>query len=106
MLNEKSKKRQRMELKRLKIFWDDYGLIIGYCAVCVAIPVGMIALGRRKSKKFEIAWREAQKQMLDGNRNYDYGPYKLCKFFDPNTLEEIGKLVMHEDTVEAFLNVK
>ena len=105
MLNEKSKKRQRMELKRLKIFWDDYGLIIGYCAVCVAIPVGMIALGRRKSKKFEIAWREAQKQMLDGNRNYDYGPYKLCKFFDPNTLEEIGKLVMHEDTVEAFLKV-
>ena len=105
MLNEKSKKRQRMELKRLKIVWDDYGLIIGYCAVCVAIPVGMIALGRRKSKKFEIAWREAQKQMLDGNRNYDYGPYKLCKFFDPNTLEEIGKLVMHEDTVEAFLKV-
>ena len=43
--------------------------------------------------------------MLDGNRNYDYGPYKLCKFFDPNTLEEIGKLVMHEDTVEAFLKV-
>lgn len=44
--------------------------------------------------------------MLDGNRNYDYGPYKLCNFFDPNTLEEIGKMVMHENTVEAFLKVR
>lgn len=44
--------------------------------------------------------------MLDSNRNYDYGPYKLCKFFDPNTLEEIGKIVMHKDTVEAFLKVR
>lgn len=44
--------------------------------------------------------------MLDGNRNYDYGPYKLCKFFDPNTLEEIGKVMMHETSVEAFLDAK
>ena len=65
-----------------------------------------IALGRRKSKKFEVAWREAQKQMLDSNRNYDYGPYKLCKFFDPNTLEEIGKVMMHKTSVEAFLDYK
>lgn len=106
MLNEKIKEKAKNGAERLKIFWDDYGLIIGYCAVCVAIPVGAIALGRRRSKKAMIAWREAQKQMLGGNRNYDYGPYKLCKFFDPNTLEEIGKLVMHEGTVEAFLKVK
>ena len=39
-------------------------------------PAIMTAVvGRRTSKKFDIAWREAQKQMLDGNRNYDYGPY-------------------------------
>ena len=99
MLNEKIKDKAKNGAEKVKDFWDDYGLIIGYCAICVAIPVGVIALGRRK-------WREAQKQMLDGNRNYDYGPYKLCKFFDPNTLEEIGKLVMHEDTVKAFLKVK
>lgn len=99
MLNEKFKEKAKNGAEKVKDFWDDYGLIIGYCAICVAIPVGAIALGRRK-------WREAQKQMLDGNRNYDYGPYKLCKFFDPNTLEEIGKLVMHEDTVKAFLKVK
>ena len=43
--------------------------------------------------------------MLDSNRNYDYGPYKLCKFFDPNTLEEIGKIMMHETSVEAFLDL-
>ena len=44
--------------------------------------------------------------MLDGNRNYDYGPYKLCKFFDPKTLEEIGKVMMHETSVDAFLKLK
>lgn len=106
MLNEKIKEKAKNGAEKVKNFWDDYGLIIGYCAVFVAIPVGTIALGRRSSKKAMIAWREAQKQMLDGNRNCDYGPYKLCKFFDPNTLEEIGKVVMHKDTVEAFLKVK
>lgn len=106
MLNEKIKEKAKNGAEKVKDFWEDYGLFIGYCAVCVAIPVGAIALGRHKSKKFEIAWREAQKQMLDGNRNYDYGPYKLCKLFDPNTLEEIGKVMMHETSVEAFLKAK
>lgn len=106
MLNEKIKEKAKNGAEKVKDFWEDYGLFIGYCAVCVAIPVGTIALGKHKCKKFEVAWQEAQKQMLDGNRNYNYGPYKLCKFFDPNTLEEIGKMVMHKDTVEAFLKVK
>lgn len=106
MLNEKIKEKAKNGAEKVKDFWDNYGLIIGYCAVCVAIPVGTIALGRRKFNKFEVARREAQKQMLDGNRNYDYGPYKLCKFFDPNTLEEIGKVMMHETSVKAFLDAK
>ena len=106
MLNEKIKEKAKNGAEKVKDFWDDYGIIIGYCAACIVIPVGLIALGRRGSKKAMIAWREAQKQMLDGNLNYDYGPYKLCKFFDPNTLEEIGKVVMHKDTVEAFSKVK
>lgn len=106
MLNEKIKEKAKNGAEKVKDFWDDYGLVIGYCAVCVAITAGTVALERRRSKKALIAWREAQKQMLDGNRNYDYGPYKLCKFFDPNTLEEIGKIVMHKDTVEAFLKVR
>ena len=106
MLNEKIKEKAKNGAEKVKDFWDDYGLIIGYCAGSIAISAGIIMRGRRTSKKAMIAWREAQKQTLDGNRNYDYGPYKLCKFFDPNTLEEIGKLVMHEDTVEAFLKVE
>ena len=106
MLNEKIKEKAKNGAEKVKDFWDDYGLIISYCVVCVAIPVGMIALGRHKFNKFEVAWREAQKQMLDGNQNYNYGPYKLCKFFDPNTLEEIGKVMMHETSVEAFLDAK
>ena len=106
MLNEKIKEKAKDGAEKVKDFWDDYGLFIGYCAVCIAIPAGTIVLGKRRSKKATIAWREAQKQMLNGNRNYDYGPYKLCKFFDPNTLEEIGKLMMHETSVDAFLKVK
>ncbi len=106
MLNEKIKEKAKNGAEKVKDFWDDYGLIVGYCAGNIAISAGMIMWGRHKIKKFEIAWREAQKQMLDGNRNYDYGPYKLCKFFDPNTLEEIGKVMMHETSVEAFLKAK
>lgn len=106
MLNEKIKEKAKNGAEKVKDFWDDYGLIVGYCAGSIAIMAGMVALGRRGSKKAMIAWREAQKQMLDGNRNYDYGPYKLCKFFDLNTLEEIGKVVMHETSVDAFLTVR
>lgn len=106
MLNEKIKEKAKNGAEKVKDFWDDYGLLVGYCAGGIAITAGLMALGKRSYKKAMIAWREAQKQMLDGNLNYDYGPYKLCKFFDPNTLEEIGKMVVHKDTVEAFLNVK
>lgn len=106
MLNEKIKEKAKNGAEKVKDFWDDYGLLVCYCAGGIAITAGLMALGKRSSKKAMIAWREAQKQMLDGNRNYDYGPYKLCKFFDPNTLEEIGKMVMHKDTIEAFLKVE
>ena len=106
MLNEKIKEKAKNGAEKVKDFWDDYGLVIGYCAGSIVISAGIIMRERHTSKKAMIAWREAQKQMLDGNRNYDYGPYKLCNFFDPNTLEEIGKMVMHENTVEAFLKVR
>lgn len=56
MLNEKIKEKAKNGAEKVKDFWDDYGLFIGYCAVCIAIPAGTIALGRRKSKKFEMAW--------------------------------------------------
>lgn len=106
MLNEKIKEKAKNGAEKVKDFWDDYGLFIGYCAGSIAISAVIIMRGRRTSKKAMIAWREAQKQMLDGNQNYNYGPYKLCKFFDPNTLEEIGKVMMHETSVEAFLDAK
>lgn len=106
MLNEKIKEKAKNGAEKVKDFWEDYGLFIGYCVGSIAISAGIIMWLRHESKKASVAWREAQKAMLDGNQNYDYGPYKLCKFFDPNTLKEIGKLVMHEDTVEEFLNVK
>lgn len=67
MLNEKIKEKAKNGAEKVKDFWDDYGLVIGYCAVCVAITAGTVALERRRSKKALIAWREAQKQMLDGN---------------------------------------
>ena len=51
MLNEKIKEKAKNGAEKVKDFWEDYGLFIGYCAVCVAIPVGAIALGRRESKK-------------------------------------------------------
>lgn len=106
MSKRKIKEKAKNGAEKVKDFWDDYGLIIGYCAGSIAISAVIIMRGRRTSKKAMIAWREAQKQMLGGNRNYDYGPYKLCKFFDPNTLEEIGKVMMHETSVEAFLDAK
>lgn len=106
MLNEKIKEKAKNGAEKVKDFWDDYGLFIGYCAGSIVISAGIIMRGRHASKKAMIAWREAQKQMLDGNRNYDYGPYKLCKFFDPNTFKEIGKVMMHETSVEAFLDAK
>lgn len=37
MLNEKIKEKAKNGAEKVKDFWDDYGLVIGYCAVCVAI---------------------------------------------------------------------
>ena len=56
MLNEKIKEKAKNGAEKVKDFWDDYGLVIGYCAVCVAITAGTVALERRRSKKALIAW--------------------------------------------------
>lgn len=55
MLNEKIKEKAKNGAEKVKDFWDDYGLIVGYCAGSIAIMAGMVALGRRGSKKAMIA---------------------------------------------------
>lgn len=35
MLNEKIKEKAKNGAEKVKDFWDDYGLVIGYCVVCV-----------------------------------------------------------------------
>lgn len=76
------------------------------CGALTGILVGGIVLGRKHTKKFESAWRAAKQAYDNGDLDYDFGPYKLMKFFEPKTGEFIGETLCHEDTVEAFLDVK
>lgn len=80
------------------------GLIAG--GILTGVLIGSIVLGRRYDKKFEKAWRGAKQAYDNGQLDYDFGPYKLMKFFEPKTGEFIGETLCHKDTVEAFLNVK
>lgn len=60
----------------------------------------------KESKGWEAAWRLANDHMKNNDTDFDYGPYKLMKFFEPKTGELIGQMACHEDTVKAFLEVK
>lgn len=82
---------------------DNKGLLIMY-GVIGAAAVGSIAYGRHDSKKWQALWRKAKDQ-LDSGEITDFGPYKVCKFFEP-TGEFIGQLPMAAPTVERFLELK
>lgn len=83
---------------------ENKGAIIAYGA-CAGILIGGIVLGRRNTKKFEAAWRAAKEAYENGNLDYDFGPYKVIKFFEP-TGEFIGENIMHKDSCEVFMNLK
>ena len=65
---------------------------------------GCIVAGRRHSKVMDALWRNAKEQ-LDHNDITNFGPYKVCKFFEPDG-SFIGQLPMHEQSVEMFLRLK
>ena len=87
-------------------FCKDHWFELAVGAGCIVGGTIGIVLVKRDSKKFETMWRGALHAYRNGDLNYDYGPYKVVKFFDPKTLEQIGDTVMHKDTVEAFMNCK
>lgn len=88
----------------VKEFVNENKWTIAYFGTLGAFAIGSVVVGRRNSKKFEALWRNAKEQ-LDRGEITDFGPYKVCKFFEP-TGEFIGQLPMHEETVKQFLNIK
>lgn len=85
---------------------DDHKSEIAVYGTITGVLVGGIVLGRLHDKKFENAWRAAKTAYENGQLDADFGPYKLMKFFEPNTGEFIGETMCHKDTVEAFLKLK
>ena len=73
--------------------------------VVIGLLVGSIVLSKRNSKKYEALWRAAKKAYDEGNLDYDFGPYKVIKIFEP-TGEFVGETLCHETTTKAFLNLK
>lgn len=51
MLNEKIKEKAKNGAEKVKDFWDDYGLIIGYCAGSIVISAGIIMRGDTHQRK-------------------------------------------------------
>lgn len=75
------------------------GLVVG-------LLVGSMVLSKRNSKKYETLWRAAKKAYDEGNLDYDFGPYKVMKIFEPKTGEFLGETLCHETATKAFLNIK
>lgn len=104
MSNEnKTKTEERIE--KVKGFVEDHALGITYGIGALACA-GIIIAGKKHDKKFEKMWRAAKTALDNGDKDYNYGPYKLAKFFDPNTDEFLGQLPIHETAVESFLKLK
>lgn len=90
----------------VKDFVVDNKDTITLCAVTGGVLIGSIVYTKHMSKKYEALWRAAKKAYDSGNLDYDFGPYKVLKAFEPKTGEFIGETLCHEDTVKAFLNLK
>lgn len=86
-------------------FVSDHAFEIGYWSVLVGGTVALCVVGKRKAKEYNTMWRNAMTAFRNGDKDYDYGPYKITEFFEPNTGEKIGELLMHQDSVKAFLDV-
>ena len=78
-----------------------------FYAGCI-IAGSLIGIGF--SKYTSAKWNKMRKSALDAYRNndtnYDFGPYKVAKFFNPNTKEFIGDTIMLEDLVNVFLEAE
>ncbi len=87
-------------------FVTDNAFEIGYWSVLVGGTVALCVVGNCKRKKYATMWHYAMTAFRNGDKDYVYGPYKIAEFFEPNTGEKIGDMLMHQDSVKAFLEVK
>lgn len=73
--------------------------------VAIGLLVGGVIYTKHNSKKFEKLWRAAKTAYENGDMDYDFGPYKVMKIFEP-TGEFIGETLCHETATKAFLDLK
>lgn len=85
-------------------FVDNADVIIPL-TVAAGFLIGGIAMCKHTSKKYEKLWRAAKEAYENGNMDYDFGPYKVMKIFEP-TGEFIGETMCHESCTKAFLDLK
>ena len=105
MLKEIKGKVKETAVKVKDLVVDNKEVVI-YCGALTGILVGSIVYGRRINKKYDTAWRNAKQAFENGQLDADFGPYKLMKFFEPKTGDFIGQTMCHEDSVNAFLDLK
>ena len=96
------------ETKRSKVVtWaKDHAAGIAYGVIYGGITLGTAYMGiklYKDNKKMKALWDNAMKAFKAGDKGYDYGPYKVASFAEPFG-EELGKILMHEDSVKAFLD--
>lgn len=89
---------------KAKEFVKDNVCTITYFGVLGGLTIGAVVSGRRYSKKMDALWHEAKRQLDSGNIT-NFGPYKICKFFEPDGTF-MGQLPFHESNVKVFLDLK
>ncbi len=72
-------------------------------AVVVSTVYGMHV--RKECKALDELWSKTIDAMKRKDRDFDYGPYKIMRFFEPKTEELIGEMPCHVNAVNGFLNV-
>ena len=70
---------------------------LGIFTTCVSIKL------YKDNKRMHGLWTAATEAFRAGNKEYDYGPYKVASFSEPFG-EKIGDILMHQDAVKAFLD--
>ena len=97
---------KRTKRSRAADWAKDHAVGIACGVIYGGITLGTAYMGiklYKDNKKMKALWDNAMKAFKAGDKGYDYGPYKVASFAEPFG-EKLGEILMHEDTVKAFLD--
>ena len=78
-------------------------IIGGIYTVIIGGSIALSIVGYKKNKEWTNQWKSAMNAFRKNDTEYDYGPYKVMRFFEPKDGTVIGDILAHKDLMETYL---